>query len=291
MSPTLIFILTISIVAALAVIGIVTIAARRPPSAGPVSAPFDDRARRRDAARTMAHQAGGVATLERTDTETEVEDEAETAAPSGPPADPIQERIEISASEFGTTRRMFLNRSLGGLFGFYLAALGAGILAMLWPKLKGGFGTPIAVGVFDDIRTAALQADGTVVPQFFAAAQAWVIPFDPARLTGSSFEAQPGVVAGGGAGEQGLMALWQRCVHLGCRVPSCVPSQGFECPCHGSKYNLHGEYEQGPAPRNMDRFNVEIDDAGNLVVKTGEVVQTPRAQSKTIQYPQGPFCV
>ena len=53
------------------------------------------------------------------------------------------------------------------------------------------------------------------------------------------------------------MALWQRCVHLGCRVPSACSSQGFECPCHGSKYNFHGEYEDGPAPRNMDRFAVE----------------------------------
>ena len=109
-------------------------------------------------------------------------------------------------------------------------------------------------------------------------------------MPGSSFEGLP-VVAGAGGGEPGLMALWQRCVHLGCRVPSCVPSQGFECPCHGSRYNFHGEYEAGPAPRNMDRFAVEADDSGNLIVQTGQVIETSRASNKTIRYPQGPSCV
>jgi hypothetical protein len=41
----------------------------------------------------------------------------------------------------------------------------------------------------------------------------------------------------------------------------------------------------------MDRFAVEADDAGNLIVQTGEVLQTSRARTKTIAYPQGPSCV
>ncbi len=45
------------------------------------------------------------------------------------------------------------------------------------------------------------------------------------------------------------MPLYQRCVHLGCRVPFCNSSKWFECPCHGSKYNEAGEYQLGPAPR------------------------------------------
>ena len=87
------------------------------------------------------------------------------------------------------------------------------------------------------------------------------------------------------------MAVWQRCVHLGCRVPSCESSQGFECPCHGSKYNFHGEYEDGPAPRNLDRFGVEVNDQGQLVVLTGEIFETPRSKNKTLAYPQGPSCL
>ena len=61
----------------------------------------------------------------------------------------------------------------------------------------------------------------------------------------------PSVLAGM---EEGFVALYQKCPHLGCRVPWCQTSQWFECPCHGSKYNRVGEKKGGPAPRGMDRF-------------------------------------
>ena len=59
--------------------------------------------------------------------------------------------------------------------------------------------------------------------------------------------------------EQGYVALYQKCPHLGCRVPWCQTSQWFECPCHGSKYNRVGEKRGGPAPRGMDRFALEVE--------------------------------
>jgi cytochrome b6-f complex iron-sulfur subunit len=171
-----------------------------------------------------------------------------------------------------------------------MGGLTISFLAFLWPKLKGGFGTSFNVGTLEDLRTEIVQPDGTVVPKFVAAAQTWLISFPEDEMAGSSFEDLP-VLVGAGGGEPGLMALWQRCVHLGCRVPSCVPSQGFECPCHGSRYNFHGEYEAGPAPRNLDRFEVSLTDAGELVVNTGAIFQTPRSKNKTATYPQGPSCV
>ena len=69
----------------------------------------------------------------------------------------------------------------------------------------------------------------------------------------------------------GIMPLYQRCVHLGCRVPFCASSQWFECPCHGSKYNFAGEYQLGPAPRGMDRFEVTVTD-GAYVIDTSQIV-------------------
>jgi cytochrome b6-f complex iron-sulfur subunit len=39
----------------------------------------------------------------------------------------------------------------------------------------------------------------------------------------------------------GINALYQKCPHLGCRVPELPTSQWFECPCHGSQYNQVGE--------------------------------------------------
>jgi cytochrome b6-f complex iron-sulfur subunit len=80
-------------------------------------------------------------------------------------------------------------------------------------------------------------------------------------------------------------------VHLGCRVPWCHPSQGFECPCHGSRYNRVGEYEGGPAPRNLDRFPVEITPDSRLIIDTGTIIQTSRAPKKTVKYPQGASCL
>ena len=41
----------------------------------------------------------------------------------------------------------------------------------------------------------------------------------------------------------------------------------------------------------MDRFAVEISDNGDLIIQTGQVVETSRATAKTIAYPQGPSCL
>lgn len=199
-------------------------------------------------------------------------------------------REEVTASEYGVTRRKFFNRAVGAIFGLYLLQFALAGLAFFWPKLKGGFGTPISAGALEALKAEVVDG-ARLVPKFIPAAQSWVVPFPMSSLPGSSFEATPFVVAGGESDGIGLMALWQRCVHLGCRVPSCESSQGFECPCHGSKYNGHGEYSAGPAPRNLDRFAVSVDAAGEFIIETGTVVQTARAKQYTIAYPQGPFCV
>ncbi len=69
-----------------------------------------------------------------------------------------------------------------------------------------------------------------------------------------------------------LFALSQKCPHLGCAVPFCEPSGRFECPCHGSMYNLGGEHLAGPAPRGMDRHPIQVVD-GRVVVNTAVLEQ------------------
>lgn len=92
--------------------------------------------------------------------------------------------------------------------------------------------------------------------------------------------------------EAGLVALFQKCPHLGCRVPNCETSQWFECPCHGSKYNRVGEKQGGPAPRGMDRFGVEITSQGDVIVDTAHIIQGPPIGTNTTgQQPAGPFCI
>ena len=73
----------------------------------------------------------------------------------------------------------------------------------------------------------------------------------------------------------GLRALYQKCPHLGCRVPFCESSGRFECPCHGSVYNVIGEYISGPAPGGMDRFQISISQDGRVLVDTAKAIEGP----------------
>jgi len=273
-------ILTIALIGVGVVVaaGVVAVAWRRGPSASPIVGEFDRAAAKRDVSAQAAIETQDEATV----VAEHVEDEPIIIADN---------RKVVSPEELGVTRRMFLNRSAFGLFvGGFFATLGISILDFMWPKLKGGFGTKVNLGLLDDLRTQVLPGDGTIHPLFVPEAQTWLVPMDAKDIPGSSFEGLP-VVVGTDGGNTGLMSLWQKCVHLGCRVPDCSSSQGFECPCHGSKYNYHGEYEAGPAPRNLDRFTVSVDDAGNMIADTGAVIKTPRAKHKTIAYPQGPSCL
>jgi cytochrome b6-f complex iron-sulfur subunit len=208
----------------------------------------------------------------------------------GPPAEQgdasvqiveAQRIVEVSPEEGGVTRRQFFNRAITASFGSFLALFGLTGLAFFWPKLTGGFGADIDAGPVTDLRRQVFTSTGAVLPLFIPEARAYLVPA-PDPLS-EQFE-------GNSVAVDGLMALYMRCVHLGCRVPWCAPSQGFECPCHGSKYNSIGEYFGGPAPRNLDRFVIEVR-GNNLWIRTGTIIQTPRAPERTVEYPQGPSCI
>jgi cytochrome b6-f complex iron-sulfur subunit len=180
------------------------------------------------------------------------------------------------------SRRDFFRRSLLVSFGVFAAQFGAATIAFLWPNLKGGFGSVINAGKLEDIK-AAISADNE--PYYYGAGRFYLVAYDGSASDGVDYEAE-------GVAAQGIMPLYQRCVHLGCRVPFCKQSQWFECPCHGSKYNTAGEYTLGPAPRGLDRFTVEITDAGDVMVDTSAVILGPPRGTDTLGKPQaGPFCV
>ncbi len=184
-------------------------------------------------------------------------------------------------------RRTFLRYSLFGATAGGLGAFGLGSLAFLWPRLSGGFGAKLTIPV--PAQELYDQIIAEKAPFEFPSGRLYVVTWDPSV---------PGADAA--YGEQhaklsdtaGLMALFQKCVHLGCRVPWCQTSQWFECPCHGSKYNKWGEWTGGPAPRGLDRFPTTIDDDGNLVVDTGAKIVGPARTAKVLQQePEGPNCV
>ena len=199
----------------------------------------------------------------------------------------IEEKIiyeEVSEEEAGITRRQFLTKALRYSFGAFAGIQVLTWLGFLWPKISGGFGGKVDAGLVTDLKKQIVQPDGSIVPAFIPDARAYVLPFDNNILEGSQFE-DNGTVA------DGLTAVYQRCVHLGCRVPWCNSSQGFECACHGSKYNGVGEYYAGPAPRNLDRFPVTVTDTGRLVINTGIILESPRAPSPSVKYPKGTSCI
>jgi cytochrome b6-f complex iron-sulfur subunit len=159
---------------------------------------------------------------------------------------------------------------------------GIASVAFLWPNLSGGFGGKVTLGpTVDDIKA---QIRSTKLPFYFAPGRFYIVEY-PTDSPKAKLYTDLGVAA------QGLMVLYQRCVHLGCRVPFCITSQWFECPCHGSKYNRAGEYKLGPAPRSLDRMAMTVAN-GVVTVDTGLIVTgPPRGTNTTGQEKEGPFCV
>lgn len=211
----------------------------------------------------------------------EVSEEEPVAVGAGIEIVETQRIVEVPPEESGVTRRQFFNRAMNATFFSFLGILGINSLAFFWPKLSGGFGTDVDAGSVAEISAQVIASDGSVVPLFVPEGRAYVVP-GPTTLSEQ--------YVGKGVEAEGLMALFQRCVHLGCRVPWCATSQGFECPCHGSKYDRIGEYFAGPAPRNLDVFAVEVEN-GRFIIKTGTIIETPRAPSRSVAYPQGPSCI
>lgn len=180
----------------------------------------------------------------------------------------------------GPSRRAFLRGSMAVGWIGVLGGFGGASLAMLWPNLRGGFGAVIDVGNVDEIL-AEIQSEG--VPFEFPQGRSYLVAYDPADDPGGEYAE----LTGGAP----LMALYQVCVHLGCKVPFCFESQWFECPCHGSAYNRWGEYRGGPAPRSLDRFAVAVNDAGNLEIDTSEIIEISRQAAVLDQPPEGPSCI
>jgi cytochrome b6-f complex iron-sulfur subunit len=214
--------------------------------------------------------------LERRQPSTEVVPAA--AAPPVPWTPPEPEVI-------GVTRRKFLNRSIVNLMGFAITGFGLASIGFLWPPSSGGFGSKIRVGDLEDVKQRIREADGFLyVPE----GRAWVTEYPGNALEKARSVYSPPELAGM---EAGVIALYQKCVHLGCRVPACLTSQWFECPCHGSQYNQVGEKKGGPAPRGLDRFSMDVT-GGVFTIDTGIIIQGPPIGTNTTgQEAEGPHCI
>lgn len=214
-----------------------------------------------------------------------------TAALDRRPAAPATQNTDVApfvapdADAIGISRRKFFNRSIIVMMGLGLSGFGAAILAFLWPMPKGGFGSKIRVGAVSDVLAKISANKGFL---YSAEGRMWLTAY-PTSAIEKAKAVYPSAVLP--SMEAGVVALYQKCPHLGCRVPSCQTSQWFECPCHGSQYNLAGEKKGGPAPRGMDRFATSVT-ADVLTVDTGTILQGPAIGTNTTgQEAEGPHCV
>jgi menaquinol-cytochrome c reductase iron-sulfur subunit len=65
-----------------------------------------------------------------------------------------------------------------------------------------------------------------------------------------------------------MVAISDRCAHVGCPVRFVAAASAFVCPCHGGVYDFQGVRTGGPPPRPLDRFYT--------LIRAGRVLLGPR---------------
>ncbi len=143
------------------------------------------------------------------------------------------------------SRRRLMAYAWIGAAAIVIAELIGGTFAFLWPRRKGPkVETVFIAGKVTDFKVGE------------------VIPFRKER----TFILRT---------EGGFLAISAICTHLHCVVNWNEMLKRFECPCHGAKFNQNGEVLEGPPPRPLDLYKLQIA-AGNVVVDRG----TPIERSK-----------
>lgn len=147
-----------------------------------------------------------------------------------------QAAAKAAASEVSValpSRREFLYYIWGASFALIAGEITAGVLWLAFPRFaEGEFG-----GTFTIDPTELSQPDGAPV----------------SKPEGRFWLSRPVL-----DGQDTFVALYGVCTHLGCLPKWVDVNNRFECPCHGSKYQLSGLYIEGPAPRSLDRFRTTI---------------------------------
>ena len=158
----------------------------------------------------------------------------------------------------GTSRRTFVRNATLGAVGVVTAEIAAGFVYFFWPTNPGEFGSvlPVSAGEVPPVNAPPFRH---VAGKFFLVHN-----------------------------NDGLLALYTKCPHLGCTVPWVGPPdspQAFQCPCHGSMYDYNGVRTGGPAPRPMDLMAVTIE-GDTVKVDTGAIsTRTGYDKSQAIPYP------
>lgn len=157
----------------------------------------------------------------------------------------------------GLTRREFLFYIWGASMAVFTAEFAGLFVWFALPRFKAGeFG-----GIFE-VPIDQLPAVNTK-PTGFSEGRFWLVNLDTSQPNNIMYRA---------ADETedliGVAAVYKVCTHLGCIYAWNSANERFECPCHGSKYRLDGRRIEDPAPRTLDRFEIQAVDANDTVLAT-----------------------
>jgi cytochrome b6-f complex iron-sulfur subunit len=161
-------------------------------------------------------------------------------------------------------RREFLNFAWMVSLGFLSVSLGGVTYLFSLPRFREGeFGGTLTVGSVGD-----LPAVGSP-PLNLPKVKLWLSNTD-----------------------QGVVALYKVCTHLGCLYNWNNQETKFICPCHGSEFQPNGQYIRGPAPRNLDRFVIQLETPDGQVLAstdlaTGEPLPVPEEANTVIRVDTG----
>jgi cytochrome b6-f complex iron-sulfur subunit len=75
-----------------------------------------------------------------------------------------------------------------------------------------------------------------------------------------------------------IYALSTTCTHLGCTPNWLEREEKFKCPCHGSGFKITGVNFEGPAPRPLERWAINIGEDGQIVVDKSRKFQKELGQ-------------
>lgn len=79
--------------------------------------------------------------------------------------------------------------------------------------------------------------------------------------------------------EKGIGAISAICTHLGCTVGRV--EWGYQCPCHGSRFDAAGRVLRGPAPTPLPWLKLFLGPDDRLIVDTRRKVPTETYLSLT----------